>query len=233
MTHSVRISVVIPTFNEQETIAQLIAYLRECDPHGTLSEIIVADGGSMDNTLAEVARAGAYIVRCAGKGRAMQMNEGAQAATSEIFYFLHADSWPPSTFIVDISHALEQGFTGGCFRLKFDWDHWFLRANAWFTRFNVNWVRFGDQSLFLTRDMFERIGGFDTALCVMEDQEIVRSLRKIARFTVMDSHIVTSARKYRDNGVYRLQTVFCLICILYYLGVSQACLVWIYRKLIH
>lgn len=187
----------------------------------------------MDNTLAEAARAGAHIIRCSGKGRAMQMNEGARAAASQILYFLHADSWPPSTFIADISHALEQGFTGGCFRLKFDWDHWFLRANAWFTRFNVNWVRFGDQSLFITQDMFERIGGYDEALCVMEDQEIVRRLRIVARFTVMDRYIVTSARKYLDNGVYRLQTVFFIICILYYLGASQARLFRIYRKLIH
>jgi GT2 family glycosyltransferase len=160
------------------------------------------------------------------------MNAGASLAKGEILYFLHADSIPPMGFISRILEAMNGGAVSGCFRLAFDHDHWFLRANSWFTRFNVNAVRFGDQSLFVTREVFQKSGGFSENLLMMEDQEIIHRLRMHGRFRVMHDAVVTSARKYIDNGVYRMQGIFYTIWLLYYLGYSQQRLLKLHRKLI-
>jgi len=93
-------------------------------------------------------------------------------------------------------------------------------------------VRFGDQSLFVRRSLFEQAQGYRTDLLVFEDQEITRRLKQLAPFQVLRGPAVTSARKYRENGVFRLQGIFTLITILYRLGVSQPTLVRVYRKLI-
>ena len=116
--------------------------------------------------------------------------------------------------------------------MQFDHKHWFLKANAWFTRFNVNAVRFGDQSLFVTKDVFQKTNGFDENLIVMEDQEIISRIRKYGKFKVMNGYVITSARKYLDNGVYKMQAVFFVIYFMYQLGYSQQKLVATYRNLI-
>ncbi len=153
-------------------------------------------------------------------------------AKGEILYFLHADSAPPSDFITQILNACSKGFSSGCFRLAFNYYHWFLKANAWFTRFNLNAVRFGDQSLFVTKEVFEKAGGFREDLVMMEDQEIIHRIKKHGRFKVMDDVVITSARKYLDNGIYRMQAIFYWIWLLYYLGFSQKYLLKLHRKLI-
>lgn len=224
------ISIIIPTYNEAEGIGGLVTYLRETAGHSC--EIIVTDGGSSDHTGELAGAAGATVLRSPRKGRGAQMNAGAAAAKGNILYFLHADSFPPAGFILDIEEAVRMGYGSGCYRLSFDRPHWFLRANGWFTRFNVNAFRFGDQSLFVRREVFEKAGGFREDLVVMEDQEIIGRLRKHTRFKVFPRSVTTSARKYLENGVYRLQGVFFVIYFMYQLGFSQQQLVRTYRRLI-
>ncbi len=144
------------------------------------------DGGSTDATVAEATAAGAMVLISSRKGRAAQMNAGAAMAKADILYFLHADSVPPETFVNDILNTVAQGFISGCYRLQFDYRHWFLQANAWFTRFDVNAVRFGDQSLFVTKAVFLKTGGFNEGHIVMEDQEIIRRIRRYGRFKIMN-----------------------------------------------
>lgn len=224
------ISLIIPAYNEAEQIAGTIAKIRErCDVD--FPEIIVVDGGSADETRSFAKTAGAKVVM-GPKGRAKQMNFGALIAKGEILYFLHADSIPPLHFTQYISDAYRQGAVSGCFRLAFDHDHWFLKANSWFTRFDINGIRFGDQSLFVSKEVFNKCGGFREDLIIMEDQEIIHRLKGHGRFVVMDDYVTTSARKYLDNGVYRMQGIFYRIWALYYLGYSQEHLVNLYRKLI-
>ena len=124
------------------------------------------------------------------------------------------------------------GVGSGCYRLAFDHPHWFLRANAWMTRFPLTLFRFGDQSLFVRKELFRQIGGYREDLLVMEDQEIVARLRRWAPFRVLPGVVTTSARKYLANGVFRLQGIFGLIVLLYKLGVPQPRLVQVYRALI-
>lgn len=226
------ISVIIPTYNESAFIKSTIQRLWEYDIDNLIQQIIVCDGGSTDGTV-EAARAeGVEVIRCSKKGRSAQMNAGAAKATGAILYFLHADTVPPKNFSRDISMVVKQGFDAGCYRLSFNHPHWFLKASCWFTRFNVNAVRFGDQSLYVKQDLFFKAGSFCEKHVVLEDQEMVKRLKKRSRFIVMEKAVLTSARKYLENGIYKTQTIFFIIYLLYRLRFSQERLVAIYRNLL-
>lgn len=226
------ISILIPTFNEEGFIVQTIERLKALDTKNLISEIIVADGNSTDDTQKLAQQAGAKVLICPKKGRAAQMNFAADTASGSILYFIHADTLPPENFANDIVNTVNGGFDAGSFRLIFDCDHWFLKANAWFTRFNVDAVRFGDQSLFVTKAAFAIANGFSERLIVMEDQHLIKKLKKQVKFKLIQEAVVTSARKYLENGVYRTQGVFFLIFLMYKLGFSQKTLVKTYRKLL-
>ena len=225
------ISIIIPTYNEADQVSKTIAVVKQRAGKEAY-ELIVVDGGSNDETVAIAKSFGINVFTSDKKGRAVQMNFGAAKASGNIFYFLHADSIPPGNFLNYISDAFNKNFISGCFRLQFDDKHWFLKANAWFTRFNVNAVRFGDQSLFVTKDVFNKCGKFREDLYMMEDQEIIHRIKKFGRFIVMNNVIITSARKYHDNGIYRMQAIFFRIWFLYYMGYSQECLLRLHKRLI-
>lgn len=224
------ISIVIPVFNEADQIQSRIRQI-ESAASGYLKEIIVVDGGSTDRTVENALEAGARIVRSA-KGRAVQMNTGAESASGDLLYFLHADTRPPAGFDREIIRAYRRGYGFGCFRLEFDWEHPLLRLYSFFTRFRPIWFRFGDQSLFVERELFVRAGGFDENLIIMEDQKIFRDLYKLADYYLSESSVVTSARRYRVVGPVKLQAIFFYIWLGYYLGTSQEVLQDIYKKLI-
>lgn len=226
------ISIIIPTYNEDKYLPLLLKKLSEVDNVECVKEIIVSDGKSTDNTISVANKFWIRVIVNGQPGRARQMNAGAKMATGQILYFLHADSTPPAGFIRQILAAHASGTVAGCFRLRFDWSHWFLKLNAWFTRFNINAFRFGDQSLFITKDLFNMIGGFREDYILMEDQEIVYRIARHTRFRVLPDYITTSARKYRVNGAFRMQAIFFYIYCVYFLGASQQTLKSIYQKLI-
>lgn len=226
------ISVIIPVFNEEGVIGRTIQHLKAVSMGEDLKEVIVVDGGSRDKSIDEAEKEGALVIRSLRKGRAAQMNEGARVARGTILYFLHADSIPPSSFISDITEAVQNGFPMGCFRLRFDVDHWFLSANAWFTRFDVNAFRYGDQSLFVTKDIFCETGGFRETFIVMEDNEYIKRLRRHGRFIILPKTVITSGRKYLTNGVFKMQGIFYLMYFMYTLGYSQKTLLHVFRKFV-
>ena len=231
MIDRLQLSIIIPTYNETENIAALINYLQN-NTSNRLIEIIVSDGQSTDNTVEVATAAGARVIVSPSKGRGAQMNYGASLALADVLYFVHADSFPPHDFIDKIVQQVKMGINIGCFRLKFNVSHWFLNANCWFTRFDVNAFRFGDQSLYVAKDIFEKAGGFDVQLIMMEDQEIIHRLKRYGKFKVMHGTVITSARKYSENGIYYTQGVFFLIYILFKLGLQQHRLLKLYRSLI-
>lgn len=224
------ISIIIPTFNEADQITTTIGKLNHIS-RGEDFELIVSDGGSTDNTIELAKQAGAIVLRSSRKGRAAQMNAGAALAKGELLYFLHADTIPPESFFVDIKEAVAKGYPAGCFLLSFDHPQWFLKANCWFTQFDIDAIRFGDQSLFVTKTAFDEAGGFSEEHIVMEDQELVKRLRKNIRFKVIKKPVITSARKYLQNGIYKTQGVFFIIFFLYKFGYPQDRLVRTYKKL--
>ncbi len=225
------ISIIIPTYNEAKKIGETINDLLNSDDKENIYEIIIADGGSNDNTAGIAQNLKASTIILSGKNRAAQLNAGASIAAGEILFFLHADSTLSHGYSGKILEAVNNKYHSGCFRLLFDYDHWFLKANAWFTRFNVNAIRFGDQGLFVSKDVFIKCGGYNETLSLMEDQEIIHRLKKYASFKVINAYIKTSARKYISNGIYKTQGTFFVIWLLYYLGTSQKRLLKLYRKL--
>lgn len=226
------ISVVIPTYNEEKHIKATIKSVWQNDGANLVKEIIIADGGSTDATVSIAQSEGVHVVITPKKGRSAQMNFGAALAKENILYFLHADTIPAANFTDDIKRSAEKGHHAGCFMLQFDHPHWFLKANCWFTRFDVNAFRYGDQSLFVHRKLFENLGGFCEEHIVFEDYYIIRKLKQSASFTILKKPVITSARKYLENGIYKMQTIFYLMYFLYRLGLSQQRLVAIYKKLI-
>jgi rSAM/selenodomain-associated transferase 2 len=207
-------------------------YLKRVPYIELISEIIVSDGNSNDDTVEMAESFGVKVIRNTQRGRAHQMNVAAKEASGDILYFLHADSLPPKDFANEIVHYYQLGHRSGCFRLQFDHAHWFLTLNAWFTRFNMNVFRFGDQSLFMEKELFNSIGGFREDHILLEDQEIISRSQSSGNFTVIPRYITTSARKYINNGVIRLQCIYFYIYTLYRFGVSQTQLVREYHKLI-
>ena len=214
------LSVIIPAYNEEEFIADTVKAVFE-RAESRVPEILVVDGGSSDETVRRARGAGATAVVSPRQGRAAQMNFGAEQSEGDLLYFLHADSIPPPGYDAKLNRAIEAGRRAGCFQLAFDDDHWLLRAYAWFTRFDVDAFRFGDQSLFIERELFEDMGGFREDHLLMEDNEMVRRIKRRASFAILDDAVTTSARSYRKVGVVRLQLVFVLIYTLYFLGVEQ------------
>ncbi len=210
-------SIIIPTYNEGENIFRLVTYLKEHANQDSGLEIIVVDGGSMDNTVFQAEEGGAEVV-ISEKGRGVQMNKGASMATGEVLYFLHADTFPPPSYYQDIISKIDDQFQAGAFRMKFDSSHPLLTISGWFTKFNISLCNGGDQSLFIRRELFERINGFRAEMVVMEDVEIISRVRKYSNFRKINKTVITSARKYKRNGYFKLQIIFGLMHLLYFLG---------------
>ncbi len=225
------ISVIIPTYNEQDFIGPTIDAVLRAAKKEHLAEVLVVDGGSTDGTVKEAEAAGARVIVSFRKGRAAQMNVGAKEVKGSILYFIHADSIPPEGYTDRIMDAATRN-VAGCFRLRFDHEHWFLRANTWFTRFDVQAFRYGDQSLFVKAEAFRQCGGFKEELVIFEDNEIITRLKKLGPFTVLPFCVQTSARKYVENGIYKMQGIFYLMWFMYILGYPQERLVSTYRSLI-
>lgn len=219
------LSVVIPTLNEAGAIGQRVAWYLA----NGADEVVVSDGGSSDGTVVAARKAGARVV-IGERGRARQLNAGARAATRSVLYFVHADTLPPRSFRSDIHAAIHTSHQAGCYRLAFDDPHPLLRFYAWFTRFNLDAFRFGDQTLFVTRTAFDAVNGFRTELTLMEDQDIVIRLRRLVPFAILPARAMTSARRYHSNGIIRLQILYFLIWAAFRSGATDATLVRFYRK---
>ncbi|MFT4830662.1 MAG: rSAM/selenodomain-associated transferase 2 [Psychroserpens sp.] len=224
-----KISIIIPVLNEAEHIGGLLKYLNNSCNSVHIREIIVVDGGSTDNTPKIAEEYGATLAY-SKKGRAKQMNKGAELATGSILYFLHADTYPPKNFDAHIINAASLGNPAGCFRMKFDSKNWLLRASGWLTRINLQVCRGGDQSLFITKELWDRSKGFNEAYIIYEDSEFIGRLYKLGSFEVLSQEVVTSARKYNKNGTIRLQYHFGVIHFIKLLGASPERLYRYYKK---
>ncbi|MEY8850143.1 TIGR04283 family arsenosugar biosynthesis glycosyltransferase [Psychroserpens sp. XS_ASV72] len=226
----IKISVIIPVLNEAETIGKLILYLTENAFNPNTLEFIIVDGGSTDDTSKIVNDFDAARLLHSEKGRAKQMNFGAQKASGTILYFLHADSFPPKYFDRYILEEVEKENLAGCFRMQFDSNHWWLRLASWFTQFSWKVCRGGDQSLFVSKNLFEDIGGYDENYIIYEDNVLIDELYKQSKFVVINKKIKSSARRYEKQGIWKLQFHFWVIHLKKSLGASADDLYAYYKK---
>ncbi|MGB5983583.1 MAG: TIGR04283 family arsenosugar biosynthesis glycosyltransferase [Nonlabens sp.] len=220
------ISIIIPVLNEEATIGRLLSYLNYGAADPTKFEIVVVDGGSQDSTLAKVETFCSSVpkVKCSivssEKGRAKQLDAGAQAAAGQILYFLHVDSFPPAKFDDAIREAILKGHPAGCFRMKFDTKHPWLKMIGWWTRFSWKASRGGDQSQYITADLYNDIGGYDTSLPIYEDYDIINKLYERDQYHVIPEWLTTSDRRYQEVGVMRLQWYYLQIYYKKYRGAT-------------
>lgn len=226
-----KISIIIPVLNEAITIKDLLFHLIDNASLNSISEIIVVDGGSLDGTVDIVKALDLNIVLLhSKKGRAKQMNIGVKHAKGAVLYFLHADSFPPNRYDKLILDEVKKDNLAGCFRLQFDSKHWWLRLASWLTQFSWRACRGGDQSQFITKKLFNEIGGFDETYTIYEDNILINELYALSEFTVINKKIKTSARLYRKHGVWKLQYHFWTIYVKKWFGASSDELFAYYKK---
>lgn len=196
-----KISVIIPIYNEAEQIIKLQHELKKLSD----CEIIFADGGSMDNTLSLIEKQ--YTVVQTKKGRAFQMNEGARQSSGAILFFLHADSMLPRNAAEKIRMSM-QCYRFGCFRISFTTRNLFFTVCAFMSnvRARVLKIPFGDQGIFVERNVFFENGGYPE-LPIMEDYQFSRNMkRKKEKLGVAKAQIITSARRYGNSFLSQLRT---------------------------
>ena len=228
-TRAKTISIVIPVLNEEQNIGSLLQHLKENSSPKIIKDIIVVDGGSHDRTI-DISKEYGASVLLSEKGRPKQMNLGAKHAKGGILYFLHADTFPPKNFDEKIIESIEKGYDSGCFRMKFDTKNPFLRFFAYLTRINHKICRGGDQSLFVKKTTFDDLNGFNEKYIIYEDSEFIGRLYQATDFMVLPEKVVTSARKYRQNGTFRLQFHFGMIHLKNLLGAEPDELHNYYKK---
>lgn len=227
--NSTLISVVIPTVNEEDNLLALAENLAT----EKRLETIVADGGSSDGTV-RVARLLTSNVVSSRKGRWIQMNAGADAASGEILLFLHADTRLPPGFSEHIRQALADPDTvAGAFRFATDLDTVSMKLIEWAANMRASrlGIIYSDQAFFISSDLFRELRGFPDQP-VMEDYELTRRVRDRGKTVLLPYKAVSSARKWKAVGIWRLTAIHYAITGAYLMGVSPERLAGWYSKLI-
>lgn len=234
-SNTLHLSVVVPTLNEAKNIIRTLEglFMRADQPKDI--EVIIVDGGSSDQTQHAInqwkkknTQQNVTLLQSPA-GRARQMNLGASNARANCLYFIHADTLPPQNYDRYILNQLNQACQAGCFRMAFDLQHWWLKMAGWGTRFNWKFCRGGDQSLFVSKALFELIGGFDQEYIICEDLNLIDRLYAQTRFCVLPQNVISSARKYKSRGLWQLQWHFWVIQYNYRRGQSPEQL-WAYYQ---
>lgn len=210
-----KISIVIPTLDAAAQLRRSLPPLAEFEVLDLLREVVIADGGSSDETAAIAEAAGAFFLT-AEKGRGRQLAAGAEAVRGDWLLFLHADTalqpgWDHAVrgFIGDEGNLRRAGY----FRLALDDKRLGARRIAWLAnlRSRLFGLPYGDQALLISRSFYRRLGGF-RPLDLMEDVDLVRRIGR-TRLTMLEAAAVTSAERYRHGGFWRrpLRNQFCLL----------------------
>jgi rSAM/selenodomain-associated transferase 2 len=215
------IGVVIPTLNEAEMLPALLDDLRKLATVLPL-DVVVADGGSSDGTLARAAAGDARVVQ-ASRGRARQLNRGATVAWGDWLLFLHADCRLGEGTRTALRAALEPsaGVQAAVFRFAIDlprfWRRFIETGQA--LREALSGLAYGDQGLLIRRELFQSVGGYPD-LPLMEDVAMIRMLRCRTHVTRLPALLLTSGRRYRRGGVLRTWLKHTALISLYALGAS-------------
>ena len=224
-----RISVVVPSWRDGKNLAALLPALSRLEG---VTETIVVDAGADPESERIAMSSGANFIGCRAPNRGEQMNLGAAAASSDVIVFQHSDTNLTDEHIAAIECALlDPEIIAGAFFRKFDGRHprlmWLESVARFLTRHGG--TLYGDQSIFVRRDTFTKLGGF-AKIPLMEDVEFSRRLRAAGRVAVLDPPVQSSGRRHLRKGAWRTSIQNGLFIVLYNLGVSPHRLHrWYYR----
>ncbi|KZL90278.1 TIGR04283 family arsenosugar biosynthesis glycosyltransferase [Clostridium magnum] len=220
------VSIIIPVLNEEKNIEKTLTQFNGLKGD---KEVIVVDGGSRDKTK-EIAERFAKVV-CSEKGRANQMNKGAEKANGDILWFVHSDSVIKENSIEEIHLAIDEGSVGGGFSLEFyDYNTLFMKYISVTSNLRAKYLGlyFGDQGIFVKKSVFENLGGYPKQE-IMEDWEFSLGMKKIGKLKLISTPIGTSARRFKMGGQLRTHLLMHKIKFLYLLGTPTNKLVKIYK----
>lgn len=224
-----KLSVIVPCLNEAPVIEATLARMQGLRARG--HEIIVVDGGSDDRSV-EIARPLADKIIIARRGRALQMNAGAAAAAGNVLLFVHADTWLPAAADLLLGSALVSGDRRwGRFDVRLSGAHPLFRVIEFFMnwRSRVTGIATGDQAMFVTRPLFDALGGF-ADIPLMEDVTLSRALKRHGRPAVVRRRAITSSRRWEQHGVLRTIVMMWRLRLAYFLGASPQQLARLYQR---
>ena len=221
-----RVSIIVPTFNEADNIVATLLPLQTLRQQG--HEIIIADGGSDDATL-ELASPLADQILNAPRGRARQMNAGAQQASGEVLLFLHADTQLPENFMALINTAL-QTKQWGRFDVRLTGKQPLLRVveSMMNWRSRISGIATGDQAIFVKRELFENIGGY-ADIPLMEDIDLSKRLKRQGRPFFINTPLITSSRRWEQHGIFKTILLMWRLRLAYFFGAKPEQLARLYR----
>lgn len=220
-------SIIIPTLNEALAIVNCLTAFK---PYGDNCEIIIADGGSTDETV-RLAEPLADKVIFSEQGRAIQMNAGAENAKGNVLIFLHADTFLPDDAIKQISQVVANKGQWGRFDVTLSGRHPMLRIIAWFMnwRSRLTGIATGDQVIFVNKRLFESVGQFPT-IALMEDIALSKKLKKISPPVCLNVKVVSSGRRWERFGVVKTILLMWGLRLRYYFGANPQTLAELYNK---
>ena len=210
-----KISVIIPVYNEEKNIVLTLLRLWEviCSLPQYSFEIIVVDGGSTDQTAVAVERLRPLLplrLLRSASGRGIQLATGAEAADGDLLVFLHADTVIGADYFVQAVMAIGRQRPWGCARLRFindkdEPEKGIFRIMEFFANYRVtrSSIAFGDQSIFCSREFYERHGGYRRDFCFFEDYRFSQDARKLCRPLMLRALSSTSSRRHRRYGIYK------------------------------
>ncbi|HLE86751.1 MAG TPA: TIGR04283 family arsenosugar biosynthesis glycosyltransferase [Candidatus Brocadiaceae bacterium] len=210
-----KISVIIPTLNEESHIEKTLqSVIKQAGDY----ELFIVDGGSTDNTIAIAKRYTSVID--SKRGRAIQMNAGASLCKGDILLFLHADTLLPDDAFRELRKRMrDDTVSGGSFYIAFDADNFILRGISFITRFNFRLFHFGDQGIFVRRDVFQKLHGYKD-MPIMEDYDFYKRLMKQGQVILVRMPVISSARRFIKKGVIRQLLINKFVVLAYWAGVD-------------
>jgi rSAM/selenodomain-associated transferase 2 len=212
------ISVIVPVLNEAGILEGALAELLR--QRGDF-EVVVVDGGSNDGTADAAQAIGGVRCVVSGRGRGVQMNAGAAAATGDTLLFLHIDTRLPEGALMAVHAAMDRGLAGGAFRHSFGAVDWRLRliSAGHNLKCRLTRVYYGDHAIFVRRDVFDRIGGFPQ-IPLLEDVVFCERLRRVGRTALLPQVVATDARRFLQHGVWRTTGRALMILARHQLGLT-------------
>jgi rSAM/selenodomain-associated transferase 2 len=222
------LSIIIPTFNEAQSIGRTLDALKRMS--GPI-EIIVVDGGSEDETALMVRERGLRLLT-SEKGRGAQMHKGASLALGEALWFLHADTIPTPDAAHLITEALrEREVVGGNFGVCFDGTRPAARFLTWlYPRLRRLGLCYGDSAIFVRRETYERIGGFQQ-FPIFEDLDLVRRLWREGKLAHLQAQVITSSRRFEGRSFTLTFARWSILQALYWLGIHPRRLARLYAPI--